>query len=579
MKIFKVFSLLIALAWASVTMAQSGPKWLQQAVLYQVYPSSFMDSDGNGIGDLPGITSKMGYIESLGANVVWLSPVYVSGWKDGGYDVIDYYKIDPRFGTNTDLVELVNEAHRHGIKVLMDLVAGHSSDQCEWFLQSKEGDANQRYSDYYIWTDEIPDSEKQLIVQRHQAENPEASTIGRFVEANAPRAKYYEKNYYESQPALNYGYANPNPSRPWEQSVNAPGPRAVRQQLMDIMTFWFDKGVDGFRVDMAQSLVKGDKNYEATAALWREITAWKNQHYPECVLVAEWSNPLVSIPAGFNVDFFLPWRSKNGFVKLIQPEPWSEHATNYFHLNGKGDPTDFITYYSKCLQEIGDKGYVSVPLSDHDFARPNYGSRNTTRQLKIAMTFSLTLRSVPFIYYGDEIGMKFNTQAPAVEGSLELGDDGFRFERAGARTPMQWTNGVNAGFSTASSEKLYLPVDTDGGNLTVETQMADPNSLLNHVRALLKLRKESKAMGNTGNWEFMGDLQNPYPMIYKRSDGKEVYIVALNPSGRKVKATISAHNRKAIPVIMVGKAKYKAGKSEDVISLDGQSAVIFKMIE
>ena len=130
--------------------AQKGPQWLSNAVFYQIYPSSYMDSDGNGIGDLPGITSRLDYIKSLGVNAIWLNPVFESGWFDGGYDVIDFYKVDPRFGTNSDLVYLVKEAHKRGIKVCLDLVAGHTSDKCAWFKESSQKDPNQRYSDYYI---------------------------------------------------------------------------------------------------------------------------------------------------------------------------------------------------------------------------------------------------------------------------------------------------------------------------------------------------------------------------------------------------------------------------------------------
>ena len=254
--------LLVAALAATTLSAQAeqkkGPAWLSDALFYQIHPSSYMDTDGNGIGDLPGITSKLDYIKSLGVNALWLNPIFESGWFDGGYDVIDFYKVDPRFGTNTDLVTLVNEAHKRGIKVCLDLVAGHSSTKCAWFKESSEKDPNQRYSDYYIWMNDIPESEKKEIEARHQEASPESSTRGRYVEANAPRAKYYEKNFFECQPALNYGFAHPDPNHPWEQSVDAPGPQAVRREIRNIMAFWFDKGVDGFRVDMASSLIKND---------------------------------------------------------------------------------------------------------------------------------------------------------------------------------------------------------------------------------------------------------------------------------------------------------------------------------
>lgn len=286
-----------ALAVALLTViggsAQSpkGPAWLSNAVFYQIYPSSYMDSDGNGIGDLPGITSKLDYIQSIGVNTIWLNPVFESGWFDGGYDVIDFYKIDPRFGTNTDMVNLIREAHKRGIRVCLDLVAGHTSDKCRWFKESANRDRNGQYADYFIWSDSISAQDRKEIAERNKEADPQASTHGKWVELDARRGRYYQKNYYVCQPALNYGYAHPDPAHPWEQSVDAPGPQAVRRELRNIMAFWFDKGVDGFRVDMAASLVKGDKDKKAVMALWKEMRQWINNNYPQCVLISEWSDP------------------------------------------------------------------------------------------------------------------------------------------------------------------------------------------------------------------------------------------------------------------------------------------------
>ena len=162
-----------------------GPEWLSKAVAYQIYPSSYQDSDGDGIGDIPGITSRLDYIKGLGVNVIWLNPVFVSGWFDGGYDIIDFYKVDPRFGTNTDLVKLIDEAHKRGIRVLLDLVAGHSSDQCQWFKESAQG-TDMRYSDYYIWSNEIPQKEVKIIAERKLEADPAVSKRGKWVEADAP---------------------------------------------------------------------------------------------------------------------------------------------------------------------------------------------------------------------------------------------------------------------------------------------------------------------------------------------------------------------------------------------------------
>ena len=212
------------------------PAWLDEAVIYQVYPASFKDSDGDGIGDLAGIESELDYIKSIGVNTIWLSPIFESEFHDGGYDITDFYKVDPRYGSNTQLVKLVEKIHGKGMRIFMDLVAGHTSDQHPWFKQSMEEDRNLQYSDYYIWT---PSKD----IKPNNFVTPD----------EGKRDGTYLKNFFDCQPALNYGYANPNPEHPWEQAVDAPGPKAVRQELKDIISFWMDKGVDGFRVDMAKA--------------------------------------------------------------------------------------------------------------------------------------------------------------------------------------------------------------------------------------------------------------------------------------------------------------------------------------
>ena len=573
-----------------------GPQWLHDAVFYQIYPSSYMDSDGNGIGDLPGITSKLDYIQSLGVNALWINPCFESGWFDGGYDVIDFYKIDPRFGTNTDLVTLVNEAHKRGIKVCLDLVAGHSSVKSQWFQESANGDRNGRYADYYIWTDDISDKDKADIVARHKEPNPESSTLGRYVEINAPRGKYYEKNFFECQPALNYGFAHPDPNHQWEQPVTAPGPQALRRELRNIMAFWFDKGVDGFRVDMAASLVKNDPGKVETSKLWNEMRAWKDKNYPQCVLISEWADPTVAIPAGFNIDFMIhfgvPGYGSLFFVRNTpwgKIQPWDNKQTAYkycyFDKEGKGTLDEFVKNYSHSYFGTRDKGYIAIPSANHDYQRPNIGTRNTPDQLKVAMTFFLTMPGVPFIYYGDEIGMKYEMNLPSKEGSNE---------RAGTRTPMQWAPGATAGFSTCAPDKLYLPVATDGGKITVAAEEKDPNSILNYTRRLVKLRHATPALGNLADWKLVSNLKQPYPMVYQRTMGGQTCIVALNPSGKAVKAslprlgleaptdnsfleqgTVKAGAYKPQMLIATGKAAYKAGKSSDVVSLGPVSAAVF----
>ena len=553
------------------------PSWLADAVFYQIYPSSYQDSDGNGIGDIPGIISRLDYIKSIGVSAIWLNPVYVSGWTDGGYDIIDFYKVDPRFGTNSDMMELLRQAHARGIKIVMDLVAGHSSDQSEWFLQSREG-ADSRYSDYYIWPSFKPEGGPAptpgASLDDAVRNNAAASLLSKFVATDAPRGPYYIKNFFDTQPALNFGFANPDPAHPWEQAVDAPGPMAMRRELKNIISFWMDKGVDGFRVDMAASLVKNDPDKAATIKLWnQDLMPWFEKEYPEGVLIAEWFNPAQSVAqAHFDLDFFchdgqynystLFFYGRRGFG------PNAVQATPYFDKAGQGELKTWYDLYSYQYNAVQGHGYVCMPSGNHDFNRVCTEGRTTPEELKVAMTFFLTMPGVPFIYYGDEIGLKQNPNAPSTDGS------GFR---AGCRIPMLWDGTANGGFSTAPIEKIYIPQDPDPNRMTVEKAEADPNSLLHYVRTLLNLRKEVKPLGADASWRLVSSLDQPYPMVYERKLGNERCYVVLNPSGKQVSVTLPAEPSK--PELIGGsykKCTYKQAKKGDTITLSPISSAIFK---
>ncbi|WP_431190458.1 alpha-amylase family glycosyl hydrolase [Bacteroides ovatus] len=530
------------------------PQWLERAVVYQIYPASFKDSDGDGIGDLKGIESQLDYIKSIGVNTIWISPVFSSEFFDGGYDVTDFYSVDKRYGTNTELVRLVNKVHEKGMRIFMDLVAGHTSDKHPWFIQSKQADTNLQYSDYYIWT------------------NGKDQKPKKYVDSDAERDGYYMKNFFDCQPALNYGFANPNPNHPWEQPVDAPGPQAVRRELKNIISFWMDKGMDGFRVDMAYSLIKNDSEHVETSRLWKEISAWFTEKYPEGAFIAEWGEPTNSIGGGFHIDFLFHIGRK-GYTSLFFNKKKTEDINCYFGLEGAGSLKQFVEMYKKEYEATKGKGYISLPTSNHDIWRLACGKRTEVDQLKVAMTFLLTMPGVPCIYYGDEIGMRYIEGLPDVEGSVLASRN-----RAGSRTPMQWDASANWGFSTALAEKLYIPVDSDKNAPYVEKEQADESSLLNYVRCVLKLRASSKALGNIGEWTFVSDVKQPYPMVYLREADGERYCVVVNPSAKKVatKFATLGSEKKEIVIGDKKQVKYKSGLIEDRVEIDPVSAVIFK---
>lgn len=489
-------------------------EWLAAAVLYQIYPQSFADSDGDGIGDFAGIEARLDYLEWLGVNTVWFNPCFSSPFNDAGYDVADYLNVAPRYGTNEDLTRLTEAAGRRGIRVLLDLVAGHTSDQHPWFKASANDPSDQRF----IWAD--------------STEAPEG-----FVASPGSRPGFYQPNFFASQPALNFGHARMHPDEPWRVPVDADGPRTNRQALRDIMDHWLNLGLSGFRVDMAASLVKDDPGHAETAGLWRELRGWLDEKHPHAALLSEWGDPKHAVPAGFHADFFLQFGSRADGLPLRSlwnnwegtvNEAWTP-LEPYFGAKGEGTPRLFLDAWREATEAVGDAGFISLPTANHDFSRLACGPR-TAEQLPAAFVFQLTWPTLPAIYYGDEIGMRYVPGTPTREGS-RLGP---RYDRAGSRTPMQWDHSPNAGFSTASTDDLYLPLDPDPARPTVAAQRADEGSLLHLVRRLIALRKATRELGARSGTEV---LHEGYPLVYVRG-GR--FLVVVNPRSGAAECTAPA---------------------------------------
>lgn len=479
--------------------------WLKDAVFYEIYPQTFKDTNGDGIGDLKGITQKLDYVKSLGCNALWLNPIYDSPFKDAGYDVRDLKKVAPRYGTEEDLKELFRVAHEKGIKVLLDLIPGHTSEECEWFKRSAE-EASNEMDDRYIWTNDAFCGGDGLS----------------FIGGEHPRNGTYIINFFKCQPALNYGFRDVRQS--WQQSIDAPGPMATREAMKDIMRFWLDLGCDGFRVDMADSLVKNDGHEKiGTMEVWRDLAGTIKAEYPDMALVSEWNRPNQALNCGFDMDFYLEWHG-NGYSSLLRDyerDGFAKPTTkdnSYFNVNSTRDMSRFLEDYLPQYEASKDKGLWCFITCNHDTARTAPFLSDAERRLAFAFLF--TMPGAPFLYYGDEIGMRYRW-CPTKEGG---------FLRTGSRTPMQWNKGKNLGFSDAAAEDLYLPVDPAEDAPTVEAQQNDPASFLNHVKGLIALRHGNEDLQNYSPFTVYSAEKDSRLFAYKR--GK--LLLCVNPSDKSL---------------------------------------------
>ena len=479
-------------------------KWYENALFYEVYPISYKDTNGDGLGDLKGISSKLEYIKSLGFNSLWLNPFYLSPFMDGGYDVQDYFKVDPRFGTMNDFKNLIKKAHKLDMHIIIDLVPGHTSEKNELFLKSASPKRN-KYSDMFIWNGNIWDYERPyiLISGRH---NRNAS---------------YMVNFFSCQPALNYGFKEIK--YPWQLSYKDPKTFIVREYIKSVMLFWLDKGADGFRVDMADSLVKDDDDKEATIEVWNSIIPDVKKKYPDCFLVSEWSNPNRSLRAGFDSDFVL------------------EHNDNFFHYLVRAKNTGDIPVLKGGNQDIfreslirhidearNNNGYISIISGNHDTGRiASYLNDNELRNFYL---MQYTLPGIPFLYYGDEIGLKHQ--------ELDSKDGGY--QRTGDRTPMQWDDSKNMGFSTTSND-LYLPLTKE--KKSVKSELLKKNSLINYIKSIVSFRNNHKDLVNN-NFEL-----EPYTdgrIVYCRDNIKVIVNLSDKAIDLKNESVLFKSNNKAI---------------------------------
>jgi alpha-glucosidase len=476
--------------------------WWKRGIVYQIYPRSFQDSNRDGIGDLKGICSRLDYLAWLGVDAIWISPIYSSPMADFGYDVADYCGIDPIFGTMEDFDRLVEEAHAKDLKVILDFVPNHTSDQHPWFQESRSSRTNPK-RDWYIWRDAGLDGAP--------PNNWISNFGGSAWEWDEATGQYFYHAFLKEQPDLNW--RNPE----------------VREAMYDALRFWLDRGVDGFRVDVIWHLIKDAELrdnppnlgyqpsqaeinrflqvYSADQPEVHEVVSEMRrvlEEYPERVLIGEIYLPLERLVAYYGEDLsgaHLPFN-----FQLIQTA-WNarEIAT-------------LIDEYEAALPEGGWPNWV---LGNHD--QPRIGARIGPRQARVAAMLLLTLRGTPTMYYGDELGIgKVEIPPEAVQDPWEKNEPGLGLGRDPARTPMHWDGSEAAGFTSA---KPWLPLDPRFPSCHVEGLRNDPASILMLYRRLIELRRQHLAL-SVGSYRLVaaqGDV-----LAYERRRGTDHFLVALN---------------------------------------------------
>lgn len=487
-------------------------EWWKGAVIYQVYPRSFQDSNNDGIGDLRGIINRLDYIEWLGVDAIWLSPIFKSPMKDFGYDISDYLDIDPMFGNLDDFKELLDKSHKKGIKVIVDQVYNHTSDKHEWFIESESSRDNPK-SDWYIWVDgkkgELPN-------------NWFSYFGGPAWEWSEARQQYYLHLFVKEQPDLN-----------WRNSE-------VVTAVMDSIKFWLDMGVDGFRFDVVNMYYKDERLRNNPKVAGRDSKIEFHNYYrifdndrPETLLAVEKINDLVNqydervtigevgSPMGTPTYFQYTMPGRLDMAFNFEFKEITDYSAKVYR--------DKILETEKTFQSVSWPSYV---LGNHDSTR--YPTRfkdekEKDKMVQIMSTMLLTLRGTPFIYYGEELGME-DIEVP-FEKMVDPEGVNFWPEAKGRdheRTPMQWDDGINASFSAVEP---WLPLSDDYKENNVENQMKNPNSILNFYRKLIKIRKESDAI-KFGTLELI-DIDDKVLSYIRKTENDENLII-LNFSNHEI---------------------------------------------
>ena len=485
-----------------------GHPWWQHAVFYEIYPRSFADSDNNGLGDLNGITSKLDYLKDLGVDAIWITPCFPSPQVDFGYDVSDYQAIDPMYGTLKDFDRLASEAKKRDIQIILDFVVNHTSDQHKWFLDSKSS-RTAEHRDWFIWRDGK---------RSGQPPNNWVSTFGLSAWKLDPKTnQYYYHYFYPEQPDLNW--RNP----------------AVEKAMLDVTRFWYRRGVSGFRLDAVDTLFEDPKLTDNPVLPGTDKFGRPNME-------EKYNKKLLEVH-----DVMRKLRSTaNEFGSVLIGETWTSDVSELKDYYGQHNdelqlPMDLMMtgitalsadQYRKHIAAVDAAGgWPTYVITNHDIVRSYTRYADSAHNDDIAKMMAalyLTLRGTAIMYYGEEIGMENNDPKSRDEVRDPIGKLGWPVEkgRDGERTPMQWTDGQNAGFSKA---KPWLPVPPSAKTHNVASEMKDPSSILSFYRRLLELRHKEAALLE-GTLTMLNE-NDPNVLTYVRRYKDETILVMLNMSG------------------------------------------------
>ena len=522
--------------------------WWQRGVVYQVYPRSFLDSDGDGVGDLRGVTDRLEYLAWLGVDAVWLSPIYPSPMADFGYDIADHTGIDPVFGSLADFDALIGAAHRLGMRVILDYVPSHTSDRHPWFLASRASRRDPR-RDWYVWRDPAPGG------------GPPSNWLSVFGGSawtwDAHTDQYYYHAYLREQPDLNWRH---------------PG---VREAMLDVLRFWLDRGVDGFRVDALRQLVEDDAladnppdpAYHAGLGPYRSLLPVHTADQPETlemaalmrrvvdrysdrVLIGELYLPIDRLVAYYGTDGDAIHLPANFHLILT---PWHARAIEALTLAYEG--------------ALPAGAWPNWVLGNHDRAR--VATRLGGAQARVAAMLLLTLRGTPTMYYGDEIGMRdVEIPADSVQDPWERNVPGLGLGRDPERTPMQWEPGAGAGFTTG---RPWLPLASDADLVNVARQRGDSSSMLSLYRRLLALRRARPSLSVGAYAPVVAD---GHVLAFRRGEGAQACLVALNLGPDPATLAVPDDFRGARVLVSTLPDRADGGRLGEALSLGGNEGVI-----